>query len=435
MIQTIAATYCALLFKSVIKVIGKGKGEAAPGLLALKIDPLYISRRQENIPIRILVSGTNGKTTTTHMIGKVLTELGKEVITNSHGSNLSRGIASALLNLKKCDVSLWETDEAAFVDIFKHTQPTHVLLLNIFRDQLDRYGEVDTTAKKWLNVLKSTKPLTLIINADDPNLEYLAQQCSQHKIIRLGFQSTNIVGKTIPDEHGDAIFCPVCQKPLKYNFVSFSHMGDYYCTCEFKRGILDVAIDQNKNGLITANCDTYKTSLRGSYSAYNIGAVISISQNLGLETSKIKTSIENFKPSFGRQEELEIQGKTVHILLIKNPTGANENITIVSNEPSPLSLVIAINDNFADGRDISWLWDVAFEKLGKKHIKIIVTGTRALDMAVRLKYADIEMNHIIIEQDIAVAMKKAQQSSEQLIYILPTYTAMLKIRKLLISKT
>jgi lipid II isoglutaminyl synthase (glutamine-hydrolysing) len=434
MIRTYIATYSALLSKYIIRSIGKGKGEAAPGLVALKIDPHYIQNRQKKIPLRILISGTNGKTTTTHLIGKILKDAGKTVLTNPHGSNLSRGIASALTHTSSINTTLWETDEAALVDIFLQTMPTHVLLLNLFRDQLDRYGEIDTVMKKWITVLKQSSPITLIINADDPSLEYIARQCSQHTIIRFGLTPTKVATKTIPDTHGDAIFCPQCQKPLRYLSVSYSHLGNYTCSCGFMRGELNYKIEFQEGGCVKVNKTAYASVLRGCYSAYNIGADISLAETLHLPTNVTIQSISTFKPSFGRQEEVLIGDKKINILLIKNPTGANENIEILRDETTPFSLLIAINDNYADGRDISWLWDVSFENIVGKSKQIIVTGTRTLDIALRLKYAGIDMNSVTIERELATSIELAIKSKPGLIYILPTYTAMIEIRRLLSNK-
>jgi len=429
MIKTSLALLVGRIIKLIIKLIGKGKGEAAPGLVALKIDPNFISNRQQNISKRIIISGTNGKTTTTHLIGKLLLSHNKKIITNSHGSNLSRGIASALLQNAAVDIALWETDEAAFTDIFAKTQPTHVFLLNIFRDQLDRYGEVDNTVKKWLKILKNSTPITLVINADDPNLELIARNCPQHKIIRFGMQKIE-EQKDRPENYGDALFCPICGKPLEYKVSIFSHLGNYQCSCGFGRGKLDYNITYQQNKIfINRELVTYQ--LLGVYSAYNIAASIILRDLLDLDPAISKQAIAQFRPAFGRQEMIEYYQKKIQIILIKNPTAANQNLEILKQRKDKLNLLIIINDNFADGRDVSWLWDVDFGMLKKRVNQVIISGTRAFDMGLRLKYAGYDMQKIKIEPNLTKAIRLIKIDKEINFDILPTYTAMLEVRKLL----
>jgi len=430
--RTKIAIIVGRFIKFSIKLFNRGKGEAAPGLAILKIDPNFIASRQQNIKQRIIITGTNGKTTTTHLIGKILQLQNKSIITNPHGSNLSRGIASALLADNQVDATLWETDEAAFIDIFKQTKPTHVILLNLFRDQLDRYGEVDNTVKKWQKILEKSSPITLIINGDDPNLEKIAQACKQHKIIRFGVVKSDI-GKDKPEAYGDAIFCPKCHQFLQYKLSTFSHLGDYKCVCGFKRGVIDYDISLLKNKIFIKN-NLISSNLLGTYSAYNLAAVISLCKQLNLDMDLVNKAISDFVPSFGRQEKIKYFDKKLNLLLIKNPTAASQNLEILENREGKLNLIIAINDNFADGRDISWLWDVNFDLISNKVNKIFVTGTRALDMALRLKYAGFDMNNVVVEPDIKKTIVLLKNAEDKEFDILPTYTAMLEIRKNLIKK-
>jgi len=432
MIRTSLATQTSLLSKYIIKKLGKGSGEAAPGLLALKIDPRYIYHRQKFISTKILVTGTNGKTTTTHMLGKIFQNAGKKILTNPHGSNLSRGIAAALSSDIKADIALWETDEAAFSDIFSQTKPTHLILTNLFRDQLDRYGELDNTVNKWLKILKFSPALLLIINADDPNLEYIAQSCPQHKVIRFGISSKQKSLLKKPESHGDTLFCPKCNNTLCYKFAVFSHLGSYYCDCGFKRGKLDFEIRTDKHNNVIINNKNYISALRGIYSAYNIGATVSLADNLKINSETINQSISDFVPSFGRQETFNLNNKEIKLLLMKNPTSANQNINQILEEDEKLNLLIVINDFYADGQDVSWLWDVKFDLLIKRTTRIVIAGTRALDMGVRLKYAGFDMRivHGVYDtQRIHSAAKyHLLTSPERTIYVLPTYTAMIELR-------
>jgi lipid II isoglutaminyl synthase (glutamine-hydrolysing) len=434
-LKTCIATLAGQTSKKIIKAFRKGSGEAAPGLITLKIDPNYIKNRQKNIKSRIIISGTNGKTTTNNLIAEILKNNQQTYITNPRGSNLSRGVAASLLSFKKnTDFSLWEADEAALIDIAQQTSPTHILLTNLFRDQLDRYGEIDTTLKKWIKLLQKLPKSTLILNADDPSLAFLGQQCKKHHIIYFGIKDLDKkYCQSKLDCCADAIFCPHCHKQLIYNKIYFSHLGNYECNCGFTKPKLDFSISHisfsSQSSTFFINRQKIYLGLEGLYNIYNAAAAFSLTSTFNFDSKKVTNTISEFKPVFGRQEIFEVNNKKLQIFLIKNPTGANQVLSTLKLVKQRQPVLIVINDNIADGRDVSWLWDVDFNKLKCFASHIIVSGQRAFDMGLRLKYDDFQ--NFEVEPDLEKAMTKFKNQIIKWGYILPTYTAMGKTRKIL----
>lgn len=450
-IKTSLATLTGKTIKKIINIRGKSRGETAPGLALLNIDPDYIAHTNKNIAHKILITGTNGKTTTTRMITHILNQNKIKFVNNHSGSNLVRGVATASLNIQKDTThAIWETDEAAFVTIAQQVKPTHILITNLFRDQLDRYGEIDTLSNKWLTIIKKLPKLTLILNADDPSLVYLGSKLPQHTIVYYGISteavsrpssSTNDPSqkKTTPSAHADAIFCPNCGKILNYTSITFSHLGNYSCNCNFqhpKPYFIGKNIQNftNKTQISILNTQ-YSIPLTGLYNAYNAVAAITLSQLLNIDP---KDSLTTFKPAFGRQESIKYKNKSNHLYLVKNPTGFNTTIDtlhqIQQSSNKQIDILIAINDRLADGTDVSWLWDVNFDKLVNIVNSIIITGDRRLDMAVRMKYTDFDMTKIQIIKDRKNAINQLNKSKQDNLYILPTYTALWELRKILLAK-
>lgn len=419
-------------------------GTALPGLIALKFQPNFIAcfRNQFRKGV-ILVSGTNGKTTTTALIKKLLLNQKLIVIHNAAGSNLLRGIASSLLkssNLSgkiKTDWGVFEVDEATLPSAIQILKPEIVLILNLFRDQLDRYGEIDSIAQNWERSLETLSAETcVILNADDPVVAILGKNLNAH-VYFYGLNDREHLQKTL-SHFADSILCPSCRQLLVYDAVWYSHLGIWRCQrCHKKRPLLDLAVEKIKLNpilsLTAALPDQPKreiqTKLEGIYNASNLGAVLLISSILKIDSAAVQKVIADFQPTFGRLEEFTYQGQRVKILLSKNPTGFTESIrTLLYGKKKNLLLVL--NDKIADGTDVSWIYDVDFELLKDVTAKIIVSGTRAYDLALRLKYADLKT---IIEPDLKKAIQQslANLSNEETLFILATYTAMLRIRKIL----
>ena len=423
------------------KHILKG-GSTFPGTVALKLDKTILKKVSKGYKV-ILITGTNGKTTTTSMITNIFREKGYRVITNSTGANLYRGIVSCFIDnyrffkSNEGSLALIEVDEANVKFITEHITPDIITITNLFRDQLDRYGEVYTTLEKILEGVVKVPDTKLILNGDDSLFGKLP---INNEVIYYGF-NTSINGKSTIDVNADAKFCKVCKAPYKYNFVTYNHLGDYFCdNCGYKRPSLKYSVDkiielQPDSSTVSINNNEITISQSGVYNIYNGLCAYSIASELDVESSIIANSLSKQDSSFGRQEEIKIEDKTVKIILVKNPAGYNQALDTLCLNKDDFSTVFMLNDNYADGQDVSWIWDVDFERLNNLPIRdIFISGIRMYDMAVRLKTAGLDQNSFIIEQEYEALTNKIKESSTNKIYILATYTAMINYRKHLFSK-
>ena len=417
-----------------IKRFGSSGATSAPGYYALKIDPLLVKKIGRKVDRTILVTGTNGKTTTARLISALFNE--GSALHNREGSNLLRGIASVLvkdlglLNRKKVSTAIWETDEAAFCDILIQVKPDIVVVTNLFRDQLDRYGEVNTIYKKIKQALTDAphKPI-LVLNANDPNVASLGHQYSG-KVLYFG--SNKHLNQAISGV-SDAKFCAVCGGKLKFSQIYYSHIGIYSCSeCSFKTPVADVLIDDSADLSITTHGSSFKikTNLTGFYNQFNIAAAISPWPASGYEmTDEEIKKIEGVRVVFGRQEEFILKnGLRVKIILVKNPTAFNQVLSTVGIG----DIAVVLNDNYADGRDVSWIWDVVIDSFKYKDKTFYVSGNRSWDMANRLKYAGINMNKIVVQNNVCELIRSAEKlntNKDGTLYILPTYTALLELEK------
>jgi UDP-N-acetylmuramyl tripeptide synthase len=445
-LRLITAIFLGKIVKFLIRKFSLGGATAAPGLIALKFDSKFVAKMSKNFPQgSIVITGTNGKTTTSRMLSCIFEQSAIKPLHNRAGSNLLRGIASTLLENSnffgeiKNDLAIWETDEAVMPEAVRQVEPKLLLVNNLFRDQLDRYGEVDRLRKIWTDAVKKFgKYSFLILNSDDPQVAYLGKG-TKAKVIYFGLCDPGWGTSQLP-RIADARFCPYCRAPLNYQTVYVSHMGNYRCPkCIIKRPkpnifagkIHSLEEESAQFSLVTPVGETeIKLAVGGLYNIYNALAAASAAWALGINLKTIKAGLENFKAAFGRVEKFEVGGKILWLYLVKNPTGFNEVIKTLFATEEKKDVLIAINDLTADGKDISWLWDVDFEKLKGKTRNIFVTGIRAQDMALRLKYAEIK-TPVPIENDLEKALKEAIKQSRERLFVLPTYTAMLEIRKIL----
>lgn len=442
--------YLALLVGKLTALILKLKGSgatAAPGLYALYIDPRFVKKFAKKLKYKsIIVTGTNGKTTTARLASEILSTKYR-VIHNRQGSNLLRGIASTFIKNSSIsgkinsDLGLWEVDEATLSEAIQNLSPKTILLLNLFRDQLDRYGEVDTTRLKWHNALsKVNQKVTLILNTDDPGVEILTRKF-KGKVIRFGVEETTIDLPKIK-QVSDINRCPNCASPLKFTTVLSAHMGHYFCqNCKFKRSIPDIHATNLKFNLnfktlarftIYDKGFTINYNLPGLYNIYNVLAAAAIGSAYEVTSGEIKNQIQKFSTAFGRFQKVKIGQRHTIIFLIKNPTGANEVLRILSTK-NKLNLLVILNDKIADGRDVSWIWDTNWEILKNKTSEVSTVGIRAWDMATRLKYAGFKLSKNSIYKEISYSildLVKKLNNNDTLI-ILPTYTALLETQKTL----
>ena len=345
---------------------------------------------------------------------------------NQSGANLVNGIASTLiLNTNFAgqlygDYAIFEIDENALPQILKEITPDYLLLLNLFRDQLDRYGEVDAIARKWNESLSNlTKKTKLILNADDPQIASIGKK--NKEIIYFGLNLNSTENKETRLEHAaDSIYCPACGSKLNYSSIYYSHLGKWYCQkCGLKRP------EEN----LFSRFSFYP--LKGTYNIYNTLAAVLVLKQIGLGDSNIVTGLKKFKPAFGRQEKIIYNNKQIQIFLSKNPTGFNESLRTIK-QLGAKTVLLVLNDNIADGRDISWIWDIDFGQFDK----LLVAGERAYDMGLRIKYQNQNLNFKVYESlKLAIEEGVKNIKSDETLYILPTYTAMLAVRKILTGRS
>lgn len=398
-----------------------GSGSTWPGHIALKINKNFVKNvidENNNLKV-ILIAGTNGKTTTGKLIQTILKKNGNNVFQNEAGANLLNGIASSLIsnsNLKgktKYDYAIFEIDENTLPLILENTNPEIIVLLNLFRDQLDRYGEVNIVAEKWkktLDVIQSKT--TLILNADDPKIAYLGEK-SKNKVKYFGVSGTD----NATDHASDSTYCPKCGNKLNYKDITFSHLGDWVCDkCGLKRPKPDLE-----------KFDLYP--LPGNYNKYNTNAAVLTAKSLRIPIDIIIAALKGFEPAFGRQEIIKYRNKKIQIFLSKNPASFNQSLQTINNLGAKHILII-LNDRIPDGKDVSWIWDVDFEKYVKNYISVSVSGDRVYDMALRLKYADYKKISTFENLPEAIAKTVGNET----LYALPTYSAMLDLRKILTGK-
>ncbi|MBI2621704.1 MAG: Mur ligase family protein [Candidatus Levybacteria bacterium] len=424
----------AIIFLS--NTLNLGSGSTWPGHIALSINPNFIKdilrSHMESGKLKvIIIAGTNGKTTTGRLVTSIIRENGKTYLQNKAGANLINGLASAIIKGASIfslarrdpgrlnqDYLIFESDENALPEVLQQTNPDYVIVLNLFRDQLDRYGEVNTIAKKWQKAFEKLDNKTvLILNTDDPQVSFLSKKTNA-KVLFFGLDKTNGENKL---KHGaDSIYCPKCFHMLDFTEVHFSHLGSWSCTnCNLKRPKPDLS-----------NLSYYP--LPGTYNKYNSLAAALFAKAEKISSKKVKKAFKSFTPAFGRQEKIKYKGRYVQLFLSKNPTSFNESLSTVK-ELGGKNFLLVLNDRIPDGLDVSWIWDINFEEILDKNFNITVAGDRCYDMGLRLKYAEF-FTHI--EPDLRKALDHAVEniSSEQVLYILPNYSSMLEIRKILTGR-
>lgn len=422
-----------------LKVMGRN-ATTAPGRLALTLYPSigkkFASKVKKEI---IVVMGTNGKTTTNNLLADYFEEAGYSVVCNRLGANMSEGPVTAFL--EKCslfgglsvDFACLELDEAWANHVVSSFVPSKIILTNLFRDQLDRYGEIDMTMEYVRRAIRKAQDATLILNADDPLTVATCKDFENPKKyfgIKDHFRDYSTRVK-------DGQYCYNCGKNLQYNFYHFSQIGDYFCECGFKRPEIDfAATDINVFPNVSFNVEPLgKVDLngRGLYNIYNVLASAMGAYLSGVDENHIKKCAQNYSPQVGRLEEFKIAGKTMYLVLAKNPAGFNQSVSTTVEDPRTKDLLIAINDGAQDGRDISWLWDVDFEDLLKSNVTSYMTGgVRYADMALRLKYAGLPDENISLVTDTEKSIEEVIKNGKgEVLYILANYTALLPVRKVL----
>ncbi len=450
-LQRAAATAAGRAAAAVSRWTRRGGGTAISGLAAQAIAPQYVPDALNRLSSLVLVSGTNGKTTTTALIVAALRAAGHEVWTNPTGSNLERGIAAALVRRaawhggqrrERSAVGVFEMDEWALASLLPRVTPTLVVLLNLFRDQLDRYGEIDTTARAWRKVMAGLPDsATVLANADDPLVTSVAQVHSG----RVDWFGSDGLGEAaVLDPWADVRGCPGCGEPLIYDAVTFAHLGRWRCpTGDLVRSQPDVAITAAQprgiDGLeLTLATDgrhsRVEAPLPGVYSAYNVAAAVAAARVLGIGSDAALDAVVATGPAFGRAEVISSPQAEVVILLTKNPTSANQVLDLLAGEPEPLDTLVLLNDGVADGEDVSWIWDVEFERLRPR--RLTLGGRRALDLEVRVKYAGVRPSEgdVDVAPGIADPLDRALSRADGRLAVIATYTAMLAVRDVCVAR-
>ena len=428
---------------------GRGGGTTLPGRVLLRLDPDAIARLGAGLDRgTTIVSATNGKTTTAGMIAAILAAAGRSPVHNRAGSNMTWGVATALLEQSGHE-GLFEVDEAWLPRVTEQLDPSLIVLGNLFRDQLDRYGEMEALADEWAKTLESRAGRTrLALNADDPLIADLGRDregSAREGVVYFGVEDDS---QALPElQHAfDAKHCRRCGKPYAYERTFVGHLGHYSCPgCGARRPRPDVAATRielhgMKGSTVAVRTPAEEIELSlplpGLYNVYNALAAIAAGLELGVEPGRIATALGGMRAAFGRVETIEVAGKPVSILLIKNPAGANEVLRTLWLEAAgeEIDLWIALNDRIADGRDVSWVWDADFELLDGAVRRVTCAGTRAPEMALRLKYAGWPEERIAVEPDIAASLDRAVAEAPGRLFALPTYTALIELRKLLAAR-
>ena len=419
------------------RAAGRGGGTTLPGKLLWKIDPGAVdalaARLREGVA---LVSATNGKTTTTAMAARILGSAHR-LAWNRAGANLLSGIASALVSADGAQLGLLEVDEGALAEAVARTRPRAVLLGNLFRDQLDRYGELELVAERWRETVATLpEETTLVVNADDPVVGDL--DSTRARVLRFGLDDPRHARSSL-QHAADSKYCLRCGAPYVYEAAYVGHLGEYRCdACGHARPPLDVAataielhgLQGSRFLLETAHGSAeIGLGLPGLYNVYNAVAAASLCFALATPPAAIRTGLEDFGAAFGRFERIPLGAKTIVMLLIKNPAGANEALRTLETGVPPV-LVIALNDAIADGRDVSWIWDVDFEPLLPHAGTVVASGERAAELALRLVHGGLPEERLELEPALERALDRGLELTEAggTLVVLPTYTAMLALR-------
>jgi UDP-N-acetylmuramyl tripeptide synthase len=430
---------------------GRGGGTTLPGRVLLRLAPDAIARLGAGLGVgTTVVSATNGKTTTAGMIAAILAAEGRQPVHNRAGSNMTWGVATALLE-QHGDEGLFEVDEAWLPRVSQQLDPRLIVLGNLFRDQLDRYGEMEALADEWARTVAACEGRSdFALNADDPLIADLGRDPEGRPRDGVLYFGIDDASQALPElQHAfDAKHCRRCGHPYEYERAFVGHLGHYACpNCGAKRPRPDVAATAIELRGMEGSRSTIRTPegeielelpLPGLYNLYNALAAVAAGIRLGVAPERIGAALSEMKAAFGRVETIEVAGVPVSILLIKNPAGANEVLRTLlleaEGEGEGIDLWIALNDRIADGRDVSWVWDADFELLDTAVRRVVCAGTRAPELALRLKYAGWPTDRIEVIDGIEPSLEAAVANASRRVFALPTYTALLELRKLLADR-
>ena len=423
---------------------GQGGGTSLPGKILTRLEPDAIGRLAGRLPEGCaVISATNGKTTTAAMVASVLGRRGQTIVANRAGANMAGGVASALLDAARWggeidgQFGLFEVDEFWLDRIVPQLEPRGVLLGNLFRDQLDRYGELETIADRWAAMVSELAPQTgLALNADDPLIADLGRGRSD--VTYFGVEDRSLAIAEM-QHASDSKHCRNCGTAYRYEAIYLGHLGVYACpACGQRRpDPLIMAREVTLHGTDASEFQLHagersvalRLPLPGLYNVYNALAATALCRSLGIDLTQIADGLRNVSPAFGRSERISLEGHELSVLLIKNPAGANEVLRTLRLESDSLDLLGILNDRTADGRDVSWIWDADFELLAPAARRITCAGSRAAELALRLKYAGVDEQRLHVRHELGPALDDALAGAQsRRVFALPTYTALLELR-------
>lgn len=436
--------YIALIIGKVLvkllKLLGRNGG-SFPGQIAIKFCKDLLKQFQYP-KITVLVTGTNGKTSTSNLIAQSFERDGYRTISNSRGDNMVYGILTVLIRNAdfrfrvKADVAVIEIDELTLARYFSRMDVSDLVVTNFFRDQLDRAGEMESIVSKIEAAIRDYTG-RLYLNEDDPNVKRLSYAATE-SIVRTYGMGTHPSAEQASAEAREGKFCPLCKKELVYDYFQYSHIGSYRClACRFGSGRADYTLRE----LFAEDCafelqtrdgrlERFHYNLHASYHFYNLLAAASVLLENGVRASSIDAVFANFKLGIGRMESIPIGDKRILLNLVKNPTGCNEIIKYIESQGGEKALLFLLNDNEQDGTDTSWIWDAEFERLSELG-RVILTGKRAAEAAIRFKLAGVSAE-IVIEKDVKKALQ-ALLSEEKEKYMISTYTGIFSSREILFT--
>lgn len=417
-----------------------GRGSTYPGKLALQFDKNILDTLAKDYEI-VVVTGTNGKTLTTALTVGILKEAYGQVLTNPSGANMITGIVSSFLTAKKGKsgkkIAVLEIDEASLPRITQYIKPSLFVFTNIFRDQMDRYGEIYTTYQLIIDGAKNAPEATILANGDSP---LFASKELVNPVKYYGF-NTEDHEPQLAHYNTEGILCPKCQAILQYRLNTYANLGHYIClNCDFKRPKLDYQLSAltkttNVSSAFVIDGQEYSINVGGLYNIYNALAAVSVAEFFGLSPEQIKAGFEKSRAVFGRQETFSIGDKSCTLVLIKNPVGASQALEMIKLADYPFSLSVLLNANYADGIDTSWIWDANFELIQEMDItEINAGGVRHSEIARRLRVSGYDSSKISEKESMEEVMQAIEKQESKHAYILATYTAMLAFRELLASR-
>jgi UDP-N-acetylmuramyl tripeptide synthase len=426
-----------------------GRGATSlPGKLLMRLEPSAIERLARRLPQgSAVISATNGKTTTAAMVAAILERSGTRLVHNRAGANMAGGIASVLLAAARGDgidgdAGLFEVDEFWLDRVVAQVQPRALLLANLFRDQLDRYGELETIADRWAATVAAAPDTHLVLNADDPLVADLGRGRATG-VTYFGVQDDGVALHGMAHA-SDSKHCRRCGAPYVYDAIYMGHLGRYHCPNGDSRRpqpdvyASDVTLDGTRGARFTLHLGGERAvvalPLPGLYNVYNALGAAALASALGARFDEIVAGLEATQAAFGRAETVRVGGRELAILLVKNPAGANEVLRTLALDAGEHDVLAVLNDRTADGRDVSWVWDADFEAVAQRVRRVTCSGTRAAELALRLKYAGVAPERLHVVPDLERGLDAALADGAGRLVALPTYTAMLALRALLVER-